>query len=150
MIISVAAEEWRTHQSLGWQSVIAWQATVASATFLAGTVIQGLLVLNYPSYIYERWHGTLLIYAILAIAVFFNTGLARQLPLVESIVLLLHVLGFLAVLIPLTVLAPHYSSAHDVFAAFENSGGYSTQGLSLFVGMLTPVFAFLGKQNLGA
>ena len=126
--------------------MIAWQATVASGAFLTGTMLQGLLVLNYPNYVYERYHGTLLLYAILLVALIFNTILARQLPNVESAMLVLHIIGFFAILIPLTILAPH-GSAHDVFAVFSNSGAFRTQGLSFFVGIITSVFAFVGMYG---
>lgn len=108
-------------------------------------MVQGLLVLNYPEYEFERYHGTLLLYAVLAVGVIFNTVLATLLPMVESIILVLHTVGFFAIMIPLTVLAPH-NSAHDVFATFSNNGAFKTQGLSFFVGIITSVFAFVGKQ----
>lgn len=101
-------------------------------------------MLNYPNYNFQRWHGTLIFYAVMLIAVIFNTVLTSQLPRVESITLLLHIVGFFAILIPLVVLAPH-GSAHDVFAQFLNGGGYQTQGLSFFVGVTGAVFAFVGK-----
>lgn len=123
---------------------MAWQATNASAAYLTATTIQGLIVLNYPNYTFERWHGTLLLYAILLIAVIFNTGLASHLPKLERLILVLHILGFFAVLIPLVKLAPH-NSAHDVFALFLNGGSFQTQALSFFVGTTATVFAFIGK-----
>lgn len=124
---------------------MAWQATVASASALTGQMIQGLVVLNYPDYPFERWHGTLIFYGVMLVAVIFNTVLASQLPNVESTILVLHIVGFFAILIPLVVLAPH-GSAHDVFALFLNGGGYQTQGLSFFVGVTGAVFAFVGKS----
>ncbi len=133
---------------IGWQSVIAWQATVASGSFLTGTILQGLLALNYPNYVFERYHGTLLFYAAMLVALIFNTVLASQLPNVERTLLVLHICGFLAILIPLTVLAPH-GSAHAVFTSFSNVGRFETQGLSFFVGIITPVYSFVGMY-LGA
>lgn len=43
--------------------MFAWQALVTAVTFLTATQIQGLLVLNYESYVFARWHGTLLMWA---------------------------------------------------------------------------------------
>ena len=106
-------------------------------------MLQGLLVLNYPHYVYQRYHGTLLLYGVMLVAVIFNTFLARQLPNVERAMLVLHIVGFFAILVPLTVLAPH-GSAHDVFTVFMNSGEFQSQGLSFFVGIITSVFAFVG------
>jgi hypothetical protein len=60
-------------------------------------------------------------------------------------ILCLHILGFFAILIPLVYLAPH-GTAKDVFATFINGGGWSTNGVSFFVGLITSVFSFLGMR----
>ena len=110
-------------------------------------MIQGLLVLNYTTYVFQRWHGTLLFYAIVALSLFVNTFLARVLPKIEAIVLVIHVLGFICVLIPLVDLAPH-RTAKEVFVMFQNSGGWSSDGLSFFVGLSTSMFAFIGRPSM--
>lgn len=131
----------------GWISVLGWQIGLASLTFIVGTVIQGLIVLNNPTtYVFERWHGTLLVIAIVAFCIIFNSFLAVKLPMVEGIVLILHVLGFFAVLIPLWTLSPRLS-AHDVFLEITNLGGWETKGLSFMVGLLTPVYTLLGADS---
>lgn len=121
-----------------------WQTGITSIAFLAGTQIQGLLVLNYPDYDYERWHGTLLVIAVTSFAIIFNTFAASRLPMVEGIVLILHVLGFFAIFIPLWILAPR-NDASTVFTEFLNGGGWPTTGLACMVGMLSPVFTILGE-----
>lgn len=130
----------------GWVTVIGWQAGQASVAFLAASMIQGLAILNFPSYNATRWQGTLIFYGVIAFIVFINTYLARWLPKIEGMILILHILGFFAILIPLVYLAPH-GSAHDVFATFINSGGWNTKGLSWFVGLITSVFSFLGRYQ---
>ncbi|KAL8811337.1 MAG: hypothetical protein Q9200_001864 [Gallowayella weberi] len=115
----------------GWITMISWQACLAGAAFLGGTMIQGLLVLNNESYVPERWHGTLLFYAIILFSLIINTYLARLLPKIEAVVLIIHVVGFVCILIPLVYLAPH-GTAKDVFATFSNGGGWSSNGLSFF------------------
>lgn len=108
-------------------------------------MIQGLLVLNYPDYDFQRWHGTLLLYAVIILAMIFNTYLAHQLPKVEGAVLILHILGFFGILITLTYLAPHGTS-YDVFVQYLALGGYDN-GTSFFVGLITTVFAFIGADG---
>ena len=130
---------------IGWQSVLSWQACLASAAYLGGTIIQGLLVLNNPNYNAQRWQGTLLLYAVVLVAMFFNTYLAKHLPKVEGLGLIVHVVGFFAILITLTYLAPH-GNAHDVFIKYLSLGGYS-DGTAFFVGLITTVFAFVGADG---
>lgn len=132
--------------NIGWICVLGWQTGIASVGYLAGTQIQGLLVLNDSSYGYERWHSTLLMIAISFIAVFFNTVFAKYLPMVEGLILILHVFGFFAILVTLWVLAPR-NSAKDVFTTFTDGGNWGSAGLSTLIGMLSPVFAFIGPLS---
>lgn len=127
----------------GWITVIGWQAVTASAVYLCGSMIQGLVVLNHPSYQPERWQATLIFYAVVAVSLFINTYLARLLPQIEAVVFVIHVVGFFAILIPLVYLAPK-SSVSDVFDTFINSGNWKTQGLAFFVGSIQSMFAFVG------
>ncbi|KAH2596440.1 hypothetical protein KXW93_001402 [Aspergillus fumigatus] len=90
----------------GWLSATGWQCAIVSIAFLAGTIIQGLVVLNDPTYEFQRWHGTLLVVAITTFSILFNTFLAKNLPMVEGLILIIHVVGLFAIIIPLWVLAP--------------------------------------------
>lgn len=109
-------------------------------------MIQGLLVLDNPDYVPKNWHGTLLVIAITAFCIIFNTFLAKKLPMVEGMVLIIHLLGFFAVLVPLWVLAPR-SSPKAVFTEFSNFGGWSSNGLSFMVGLLAPVYTLIGADS---
>ncbi|KAL3431346.1 amino acid/polyamine transporter I [Aspergillus tetrazonus] len=116
----------------GWVTVIGWQAAFASASFIAGTQIQG-----------APWHGTLIMWAAVVLALGVNVAGGKLLPRLETVILVIHILGFFGILIPLTYMADH-KSKHDVFLDFVNEGGFPTQGLSWFVGMTGCVFAFAG------
>jgi choline transport protein len=121
---------------------------VATTCFICGLLIQGLLILNYPTYIPQRWHGTLLFWAVLCFGLVINTWLGRHLPRIEALMLFLYVMGFFGVLIPLIYLSPH-KSASDVFTVFQNLGGWNTTTLSFFVGFVTVMGSFLGMYILG-
>lgn len=129
----------------GWLTLIAWQSIVANTAYVCGTLIQGLLVLNYSDYVYQRWHGTLLFYAVLTFAVFLNTYVGRYLPQIEGLMLALYILAFFGVMIPLVYLAPSHKTAHEVFTDFQNMGGWSSSGLAFFVGLITSTGSLLGK-----
>ncbi|KAI1625517.1 amino acid/polyamine transporter I [Exophiala viscosa] len=131
---------------VGWLCVLGWQTGAANTAFLAGTQIQGLAILNYPDYVPQRWHGTLLTFAVATFSIFFNTFLVKRLPLVEGIVLIVHVFGFFGVLITLWVLGPR-ASAHEVFTTFNNYGGWSSNGLSAIVGILAVMIPLLGADG---
>lgn len=107
-------------------------------------MIQGLIALTNASYVPHAWHATLLYWSVVAFGLVINTvGGATLLPKFEGLILVLHVVGFFAVLIPLVYMSDH-SSAKDVFATWVNDGGWETQGVSFFVGLIGVVFAFAG------
>lgn len=112
---------------------------------LAGQQIQGLLILNYPSYIYERWHTTLLTFAVGTFSLFFNTFLAKHLPLLEAVVLFVHVFGFFAILAVLWALGP-VGDASEVFTTFNDMGGWGNYGTSTLVGIFAVILPLLGAD----
>ncbi|GAW20532.1 hypothetical protein ANO14919_100400 [Xylariales sp. No.14919] len=131
---------------IGWLNVIGWQAAVAGLGYLSAALVQGVAVMGNPSYQPKSWQTTLLLWASIAFAVFFNTIIISALPKVEGVILILHVLGFFAVLVPLVYLSPH-RGAEQVFTEFMNIGGWQTQGLSFFIGIIASVFNFLGADG---
>lgn len=124
--------------------MIAWQGFVAEVAYTCATLIQGLLILNYPDYNPQLWQATLLFYAVAAFGLFINTYLGRLLPRIEALMLIFYILGFFGVLIPLVYLGPH-RSAKDVFTVFQNLGGWDSTGLAFFVGWITSVSSFVGE-----
>lgn len=42
----------------------------------------GLLVLNYPNYVFRNWHGTLLMIVVLILSVMVNTFFSQKLHIV--------------------------------------------------------------------
>ncbi|KAI1813828.1 putative GABA permease [Poronia punctata] len=132
----------------GWLAITGWQALVASGGFVTGTMIQGLILLTHPEYaaVMKSWHGTLLFWAVVLFSYGINTAVGGLLAKFEGLVLVLHILGFFAVILPIALLSPH-GSAKDVFDTWVNAGMWQTQGLSFGVGIIGNVFAFLGGDG---
>ncbi|KAI9700999.1 MAG: hypothetical protein M1836_001667 [Candelina mexicana] len=130
---------------VGWLSALGWQSGTGSSSYLAGTMIQAILVFCYPEYTPTRWQGSLFMIAMVLIATFFNTWGASQLPTLEGVILVLHIFGFFAILIPLWVLAPR-NSATEVFTSFSNGGGWPSMGTAVIIGQIVPIFCFVGPD----
>lgn len=131
--------------------MLGWQAAFASICYLVGTLIQGLLVFNYSDpagwvYGYERWHGTLLTIAIAVVGTVVNTWGYRLLPPMEGLILAIHLLGFIAVLVPMWVMSPGKATGEEVWKEFTNSGKWPSMGLACLVGQLTPIFSWTGPD----
>jgi len=132
----------------GWITVFAWIATCAQPAFLLATVIQGMIVLTDASYVYERWHGTLLAWALFAIPVVINIFARRVLPGLEVVGVVTHLLFFVIWIVVLAVMAPK-SSAEFVFATNSfGISGWSNQGVQWCVGLLSAVFPLGGFDGV--
>ena len=127
---------------IGWLCTTTWQTSIVAASFIAGTVIQALFVLNIPHYNFQRWHGTLLSIAVVSVAIIFNTVLARKLPLIEGLLVFSHVLG-VVIVIPLLVLAPRRTGGSPLIE-FWNPNGWKSDGVASLIGMLSTVISLIG------
>jgi amino acid transporter len=123
-------------------SVLAWQAGAASGSFLTGTIIQGLIALGDPSYEPQNWHGTLFVFAMIAVIYFFNVYAASWMPRIQNLLLALHLLCWVIIVVVLFAMAPH-NSAKTVFTSFHNGGNWSTMGVSLMIGQITAIYGSL-------
>lgn len=85
---------------------------LAGSGFLGGQQIAALATLNNPDYVYARWQVTLIFWLMVIVSILINTVVASVLPKIESMVLIIHVLGFFAVLIPIV-----YVSTCPIFLA---------------------------------
>lgn len=130
----------------GWQTALSWHATIASVLYIAATSIQTLAAINNPAYNPQRWQIVLLMYALLAMGLIVNTYLGRVLPMIESLILLIHVLGFFVLLVVLLYLTENKNPASVVFGDFVNGGGWPSNPLSLFVGTVGSILSFLGTD----
>ncbi|THZ18855.1 GABA permease-like protein [Aureobasidium pullulans] len=132
----------------GWVSTLSWQAGNASGGFICGTLIQSLIIIKNPDYAAPGWQGTLLVFPVMLVCVVFNIWLNHWLPSMQNAVMVLHVAGFLAIMVIFWVLSPHVP-AREVFLDFQNDGGWQTMGLALMIGQISAV-GFLGASDAAA
>lgn len=67
----------------------------------SGQQIEALLVLANQDYQIKTWQTALLAWAVVALAILFNTFLYRKLPIIEGLMMLMHVFGFFAFIVVL-------------------------------------------------
>lgn len=106
----------------GWVTLIGWQATTASSAYLAGTILQSTILMLDTRYTPQPYQAMLLGWAVLAFAVAINVVGSKTLAHFEGLILILHILGFFAILIPLVYLSDHNDAS--IFTTFVNSGGW--------------------------
>lgn len=83
----------------------------------------------------------------MAFAVFINVFASTVLPKFEGFILVLHIVGYFAILLPLLIILGEHQDPHQVFGLWLNLGNLPTRGASFMVGLLGPVFMFLGADG---
>ncbi|KAJ9653870.1 hypothetical protein H2201_009086, partial [Coniosporium apollinis] len=126
----------------GWMSTLSWHTTAAGATFVVGTLIQGVIVAYRPSFTPEGWQGTLFVIAVTIIVGIINVVFAERLPQIQKFMAILFGLGWIPVVVVLIVLAPH-PDASVVFTQFSSTGGWMPLGLSVMVGQISTVYCLI-------
>lgn len=130
----------------GWLTSLSWKAVLATGGILVGTMIQGLIILDNPNDKEKSWHGTLLAWTVITVAIFVNTVVAGLLPFLEGFILVLHIIGFIAVMVSLLYLSPK-GGANNVFFRTLNEGDWPTQGVLLCIGFISNVATFVGTRK---
>lgn len=106
-------------------------------------MVQSLIGMRNPSYSFPGWQGTLLVIPVVVFSAVCNIFANSLMPKVQNAFMIVHVAGFLAVMIVMGVLGEHVD-AKTALLTFTNSGGWKTTGLSLMIGQISAVVAMAG------
>ncbi|KAI7198282.1 amino acid transporter-like protein [Hortaea werneckii] len=129
--------------AVGWLISLGWQTFLCGVSFQIASLVLGLAVLGNADYDMQPWHTTLLTIGITGFCTLFNVLFADRLPLVETVMLVLHVLGVFAICIPLWIMAPK-SSASETIVKFTSNGGWQDLGLASTIGVVPMIGMLIG------
>lgn len=91
------------------------------------------------------WHNTLPIWAIVCFGFVFNTALAPQLPAIEVLFLVLHIVGWCGIFVILSVMCPS-NHPRDTFTILIGGGGGNSNGLAAVIIMSNSTAMFVGYE----
>ncbi|ATY65627.1 amino acid polyamine transporter I [Cordyceps militaris] len=126
----------------GWISVGGQTVLTTSAAFAGGLGCQALITLNHSWYNPKPWHGVMFFWAIVAYSTVVNAWLIKLMPGHNLAAGVIHILGFLAIIITLLVTAEKHTAEY-VFTEFTNSSGWNN-GVSWLIGLQSAVYPLLG------
>ncbi|KAE8153503.1 amino acid permease [Aspergillus avenaceus] len=127
----------------GWITWFAWVSLLAGVANTTATTIQGLATANYPEYEPERWHLTLIMFAMLIVESLMNMYAFWLIPWIELLAGVFHVVMFIIFLVTFVALAPRHT-ARQVFLTTQSASGWNNDYVSWNIGLLTPVWGFVG------
>lgn len=122
-----------------------WQALIATVAYTSADVLLSMVTIYHPSCQQKNWQQSLVMIAVGIMSTLINTYGAKRLPMVETIILVVQIVGFFCISIPLWVLSPK-APAGDVFGSFSNYGGWSSIGTACSVGLITATASFAGSD----
>lgn len=97
--------------------------------------MQALISANYPSYTAERWHLTLIMFALLIVCGLINHYAFWTVPWIELVSGILHVVLFIIFVAVLTSTSKTTSTSEFVFLEGSTSGGWQSSFVSFNIGM---------------
>jgi len=129
-------------------TIFAWVTGGASGPALLANIIIGLAVFNYDGYVPQRWHTTLIMWALILVPFIFNLFFRRLLNVFELIGGICHFLFFIVAIVVLSVLAER-STPQFVFQNLtQGLGGWENSGVTWGLGLLTVTFAVNGFDGV--
>lgn len=128
----------------GWFMLVGIIANGAVNNSIAANFILGMANLRNPSYEIERWHVTVVAYAIILIMGLVNIFAPKLLDKLSISILIWNIVTFVTVIITLLVTksreSPSFQNASFVFADFRNSTGLSP-ALGTLAGLLQSFYS---------
>lgn len=135
--------------AVGWFTAIGWQASTAGNALIVAQQIQALVAFTHPSWSAPSgfdWLTTVLMLGTMAASTGVNMYGIGLLPWLEGVMFILHIAGFLAILLPLWIIGDK-TPAEKVFFTFEDNAGWGSVGLSCLVGILGPTVTLVGGDS---
>src|SRR5271155_845269 len=121
---------------------------VRTSLLSGGHNIPGLIILNKDSYIPQKYHGTLLAWAILALPLFCNLFARKILAPLEVMGGILHLALFVVFIVVLVVMSPRSSASFVFGTTITGLSGWQSPGIQWCVGLLSGAFPLAGKSKL--
>lgn len=106
-----------------------------------------MILINNENYAFPPWQGTLLAIAAVTIAYIGSVFGSKALPYFTNVIFFVHIMAYLAYIIPVWVSAPT-ASHHQVWRDFQGTGGWSSITLSILVGQLSGISQQVGVDTV--
>lgn len=115
--------------------------------FIAGSLIQTIILINDEDYAFPAYQGALLAIAVVVVCYVVNAYASKALPYWQNAFFLLHVLAYFAYIVPIWVNAP--TATHSqVWGEFQNDGGWPSMSLAVLVGQVTGISEQVGIDTV--
>jgi hypothetical protein len=134
-----------------WITVWAWITVTAASPAYLSNIVTGLVIFNYPDYVPQRWHGTLIMWGFVVFPVMWNFWFRRMLNTLEMIGGICHVIFFIVSIITLVALAERSPASFVFNNLWHDLSGWNNPGVAFSIGLITvtfPITSFDGVLHM--
>nr|OQO19071.1 hypothetical protein B0A51_14967 [Rachicladosporium sp. CCFEE 5018] len=131
--------------AVGWMAALGWQTAMPAVAYTAAIQVIALIATVDADYVIQGWHGALLTIAFVTFAILFNMFAINKLPLIEGLVVIIHLFGFFAFVVVLWVTGPR-TPGSVTFTTFADEYGWGSPGLAMLVSIVGPAAALIGAD----
>lgn len=128
---------------------MAWQAGNAVGLFLSGSLIQAIISINVPDYTSPNWHASMFALGVIVLATLINVYGSETLPHIQTPIFIASMALYMAIFATIWARGPKASS-EQVWLEWTSSGGWSSMTLSVMIGQLPALAAFMGIDTVNA
>ncbi|KAI5795517.1 amino acid/polyamine transporter I [Geopyxis carbonaria] len=115
--------------------------TCASVALSIGSALLGIIQLNNPTLVIERWM-VFVAYQIFNLVAYIFNCYGKSLPMVGNFFLYVSLVSFVVITITVLAKSSPKQEAKFVFANFVNNTGWESGGIAFIVGLINPNWSF--------
>ncbi|KAK4906458.1 hypothetical protein LTR49_024385 [Elasticomyces elasticus] len=135
--------------AVGWLCALGWQSAMPLISYTAAQQIIALIATCQADFVWQGWQGALLTIAFVVFAILFNMFAIDKMPLIEGLVVTIHLFGFFAFVVIFWVLGPR-EPASRVFTEFRDQNGWGSYGLAVSTQPTRSLAELTSRQTLVA
>jgi choline transport protein len=131
----------------GWITVFAWICSCTSNPALVSNIVIALASFNNSEYVKQRWHATLIMWALTLLPFIGNFWLPRFINILETVGALCHVVFFVASIVTLAAMANKSSLSYVFHTLTHDTSGWTNPAVAWGIGLLTVTYPLTGKSR---
>ena len=111
-------------------AALGWQTAMPAVAYTAGIQIIALIATVDAEYVAQSWQSALLTIAFVIFAILFNMFAINKMPLIEGLVVIIHLFGFFAFVVVLWVTGPR-TPGSETFTTFADEYKWGSSRLAV-------------------
>lgn len=131
----------------GYFNIFSQIAFAASASFQGTTTILGMVSVQHPNFVAERYHYVLVSIGFIVLFTATNIYLSKYHASSTMGLLIFNVVTVVAIMVTLLATAEYRQDAKFIFTKYVNESGFESHGYVFILGLLQSAYTFTGYDS---